>query len=73
MYVHVCCSSVCFVPSWWHNYDFDERDCLGAGAYGAVYKVTHRVDGVEYAMKIIKVPSRSVTVSRKFLQSGEQV
>ena len=36
---------------------------LGGGTYGVVYHVRHRVDGVEYAMKIIRVPSRSV---RKF-------
>lgn len=39
--------------------DFDVKpECLGKGAFGVVCHVKAKVDRKEYAIKIIKLPSR---------------
>lgn len=37
--------------------DFEELGILGRGGFGSVYRVKHRLDGVEYAVKKIPVPA----------------
>ena len=38
--------------------DYDVMKCLGKGGFGVVYHVRNKVDRQEYAVKIIKLPSR---------------
>ena len=38
--------------------DFDVKKCLGKGGFGVVYHVKAKIDCKEYAIKIIKLPSR---------------
>jgi len=38
--------------------DYDVKKCLGKGGFGVVYHVKNRVDRAEYALKIIKLPSK---------------
>lgn len=40
--------------------DFEELGILGRGGFGSVYRVRHRLDGVEYAVKKVPVPASYV-------------
>ena len=37
--------------------DYETRSCLGRGAYGVVFQAKNKVDGIEYAVKRITLPS----------------
>lgn len=38
--------------------EFDLKERLGMGGFGVVYHVTNKLDGGEYALKVIKLPPR---------------
>jgi translation initiation factor 2-alpha kinase 3 len=42
--------------------DFSEVDVIGKGGYGKVYRVTHKLDGSEYAVKKITLSKCSNTI-----------
>ena len=40
--------------------DYEVKNPLGKGGFGVVYHVKNKVDNAEYAVKLIKLPSRLV-------------
>lgn len=40
-----------------HKTDYEVLEELGSGGFGRVYRVKHRLDGNEYAMKVVRVSS----------------
>eukprot|EP00163_Fabomonas_tropica_P032744 TRINITY_DN8347_c0_g1_i1.p1 TRINITY_DN8347_c0_g1~~TRINITY_DN8347_c0_g1_i1.p1 ORF type:complete len:1167 (-),score=212.58 TRINITY_DN8347_c0_g1_i1:97-3597(-) len=44
--------------------DFDELEKLGSGAFGTVFRVRNTLDGREYAMKKVRLPSDARTKQR---------
>ncbi len=38
--------------------EFDVMELLGKGGFGVVYRVKSKLDNGEYALKIIKLPTR---------------
>ncbi|XP_043510018.1 eukaryotic translation initiation factor 2-alpha kinase 1-like isoform X2 [Frieseomelitta varia] len=56
----------------WSRYhrEFQEISFIAAGGFGNVFKALHRLDGIEYAIKKIKVPSDRV---KNIMQHLEEV
>ena len=46
--------------------DYEVKRRLGKGGFGVVYRVKNKLDAVEYAIKLIKLPSRLVIIKSKF-------
>ncbi|KAI3648507.1 hypothetical protein MP228_006361 [Amoeboaphelidium protococcarum] len=48
--------------------EFTELECLGKGAYGVVYRAINRIDGMEYAIKKIKLKTSSDPAKRFYYE-----
>jgi translation initiation factor 2-alpha kinase 4 len=51
------------------KYEYEDVECIGRGAGGSVYKARHKLDGVFYAIKKVKLnskkPARNVSLLRE--------
>ncbi|KAJ3242079.1 Eukaryotic translation initiation factor 2-alpha kinase 3 [Chytriomyces hyalinus] len=47
--------SPCRPPSSRYKAEFDEISCLGKGGFGVVYRARNKLDGIEYAIKKVKL------------------
>ena len=47
-----------------HKTDYEVLEELGSGGFGMVYRVKHRLDGQEYAMKVVRASSSSTEMQK---------
>lgn len=53
-----------------YEQDFEQLEFLGKGNFGTVYKCMHRLDGLMYAIKQIRLNPRNVHTKEKALQEA---
>ncbi|KAJ3653768.1 hypothetical protein Zmor_013003 [Zophobas morio] len=68
-------SAVCGRPEWPKNdvinshyyQEFDEIEYIAGGGFGQVFKVKHKLDGTEYAVKKIPIRAEGIEAVRNYL------
>jgi len=53
-----------------YNHDFIQKECLGKGSFGAVYKCINKVDGMAYAIKFSQKHFRGESEKNSAIQEA---